>query len=117
MLRTKSKIAVFLLLTLVGCSSFYTNTEFYQPILSSLKQGDYNQAVQKVFEAEIEDEYADKDKLLLHLDKAMLLHYQGNYQQSNNEFDKAERIIEELYTKSISKAAASMLANDNALDY
>ena len=117
MLKIKIKAVIFILFTFVGCSSFYTDTEFYQPILSSLKEGDYNQAVQKVVEAEIEEEYADKDRLLLRLDKGILLHYQGNYQQSNNELAEAERIIEELYTKSISKGAASMLLNDNALDY
>jgi len=117
MLKTKTKVLLFFLLAAFGCSSFYTNTEFYQPILNSLKQGDYNQAVQEVKRAELDDEYASKDRLLLHLDKGILLHYQGNYKESNSEFAEAERIIEELYTKSISKAAASMLANDNALDY
>lgn len=117
MYKTKIKASLIILITFVGCSSLYTNLEFYQPILNSLKQGDYNQAVQKVFEAEIEEEYADKDMLLLHLDKGILLHYQGNYKLSNIEFAEAERIIENLYTKSISKAASSMLLNDNALDY
>ncbi len=94
-----------------------TNTEFYNPILTDLQNGNYGEASQQVLKAELEGDYADKDRVLLYLDKGMIYHYQGEYSKSNEQFDKAEWAIEELYTKSISKGASSMLLNDNALDY
>lgn len=61
--------------------------------------------------------YKEKEKLLYYLDAGMLHHYNGNWQKSNELLSLAEDAIVELYTKSVSKAAASMLLNDNALDY
>jgi hypothetical protein len=61
--------------------------------------------------------YKEKDKVLFYLDIGMLHHYAGNYQESNQYLEKAERVIEDLYTKSVSKGALSLILNDNALDY
>lgn len=62
-------------------------------------------------------EYKEKERLLYFLDAGMLYHYQGNWQKSNELLSRAEDAIVDLYTKSVTKAAASMLLNDNALDY
>ncbi len=102
---------------IAGCSSIMTNTEFYYPILHNLSIGNYGEASEQLIAAELNGEYADKDRVLLHLDKGMVFHYMGEYEKSNREFELAEFAIEELFTKSISKAASSMLLNDNALDY
>lgn len=115
----KSRIIILLItgILLTACSSVVTNTEFYNPILTNLSNGDYGVAAEQIKTAELNGEYAEKDRVLLHLDKGMIFHYQGEYEKSNEEFDKAEWAIEELFTKSISKGAASFLLNDNALDY
>lgn len=110
-------ITLLLLTALIGCASLQTNTEFYNPILFDLKRGNYDLAAQKIQDAELREEYAHKDRVLLHLDKGIILHYQGSYEASNRELELAEIAIEELYTKSISQGAASMLLNDNALSY
>ena len=47
----------------------------------------------------------------------MLHHYNGDFEQSNTLLSKAETAFDELYTKSIGRAAASMLLNDNILEY
>ena len=47
----------------------------------------------------------------------MLNFYNGNYEKSNEYLEKAEFAIEDNYTKSVGKGAASLLLNDNALDY
>ncbi len=101
----------------IGCSSIRTNTQFYEPILDDLKKGNFEQAAVDVADAEVEGEYADKDRVLLHLDKGIINYYNGNYRLAIDELSAAENAIDELYTKSISKAAASILLNDNALDY
>jgi hypothetical protein len=110
-------IAVLLIVLINGCASIRTNVNFYTPILTDLKRGDYNLAAIKIDNAELEGEYADKDRVLLHLDKGIIYHYEGDYQRSNKELELAEQAIDDLYTKSISKAAFSILLNDNALAY
>ncbi len=113
------RIAVFLLnaLLMMSCSSVMTNTEFYDPVIDYLRSGDYGSAVEYIETAEKEGEYADKDRVLLFLDKGVVYHYAGMYEKSNQAFHQAEYLIDSLYTKSISKGAASLLLNDNALDY
>lgn len=108
---------VWSVLIFSGCASLRTNYEFYIPILTEIQNGNFNSAAKKIIEAEINEEYADKDRVLLYLDKGIIFHYQGNYQESNKEFELAESAIEELYTKSISKGVFSFLLNDNALAY
>lgn len=105
------------ILLLFGCASLRTNYEFYLPILTELKNGNFNSAAEHIIAAELNGEYADKDEVLLHLDKGMIFHYQDNNNQSNQEFELAESAIEASYTKSISKGAFSILLNDNALRY
>lgn len=61
--------------------------------------------------------YKSKERLLYYLDAGMLHHYQGNWEKSNELLQMAEDTIEELYTKSLSRAAASMLLSDNSLEY
>jgi len=61
--------------------------------------------------------YEKKDRVLFYLDLGMLYHYAKDYTRSNQTLTSAEDGIDELYTKSISKGAASLLLNDNALDY
>ncbi|MDX1699461.1 MAG: hypothetical protein R3250_02525 [Melioribacteraceae bacterium] len=113
----KSRLIVWILLFLSGCASLRTNTEFYNDILPDLQNGNFNSAAEKIEAAVIDEEYADKDRVLLHLDKGIIYHYQDNFRDSNKELDMAELSIEELYTKSISKGVFSFLLNDNALAY
>ncbi|HPN37908.1 MAG TPA: hypothetical protein PL041_05850 [Melioribacteraceae bacterium] len=61
--------------------------------------------------------YGEKDRVLYWLDLGLLYHYQGDFNNSNLMFENAEFAIDDLYTKSISKGAGSLLLNDNALDY
>ncbi len=100
-----------------SCSSIVTNTEFYKPILADLQNGNYVAASKGIEAAELKGEYADKDRVLLYLDKGIIFHYAQRFSESNTAFEKAEYLIDSLYTKSVSKGAASLLLNDNALAY
>ena len=46
------------------------------------------------------------NKLLYHLEKGLILHYQGQYEASNVEFAEAERVSDQLYTRSVSRHVA-----------
>ncbi|MCD4796077.1 MAG: hypothetical protein K8R49_02765 [Candidatus Cloacimonetes bacterium] len=61
--------------------------------------------------------YKKKEQALYYLDIGMLYHFNKQYAKSNEMLSKAEQAIDELYTKSISKAVVSMLLNDNVMDY
>ena len=55
--------------------------------------------------------------MLYYLDRGIIAHFAGRYRESNESFSKAESIMEELYTKSLSKQAASFLISDNTIPY
>ncbi|MCL7963815.1 MAG: hypothetical protein M8858_00190, partial [marine benthic group bacterium] len=57
------------------------------------------------------------DDLLRELHRAALLHYDGQYEASNRLLQEAEREIEDRHTKSVSRAALSVLTNDRVLAY
>jgi len=63
------------------------------------------------------NKYTQKDRLLYFIDAGMLNHYAGNFDSSNAKLHLAEEAAEELFTKSVSRAAASFLLNDNVLEY
>lgn len=104
-------------LFLSGCSSFMTDTAFYEPITADLAKGKFDEAAKYITDASNEGHYSDKDRVLGYLDRGIIFHYQGEYEKSNRELENAESAIEDLFTKSISKGAASLLLNDNALAY
>ena len=64
-----------------------------------------------------EHKYAEKDRFLYFVDAGMLNHYARHYDTSNVKLQLADAAAEELFTKSISRAAASLVLNDNVLEY
>jgi hypothetical protein len=89
----------------------------YREHLGSLVESrDYGAAARAIDEAR-EAKYGDRDRVLYWLDKAAVLHFARGYQESDALFDQAELRIEELYTKSLSQAAGTVLVNDATQDY
>ena len=97
-------IALVLLLA-AGCGAAYS-----KHMLSSLKrleQSDYQGAL-----AKLEKPDGKTNKLLYRFEKGLIHHYQGEYHASNAEFEKAEGLIDRLYTRSISRELAALVTND-----
>lgn len=109
-------IYLIIIIIIIGCSSTKTNVSQYGEIDQKLYSGNYQAAISQV-EASKEKVYKEKDKVLYYLNLGMLYHYAGEHEKSNNFLTKAEYAIEDLFTKSASKIATSILLNDNALDY
>ena len=88
----------------------------FREIDSYVDTGRYESAV-----AAMEDDdlslYGDAERVLYYLDAGMLYHYAGEYEKSNQLLGQAERVIEDLFARSVSRAAASLLVNDNVLEY
>lgn len=104
-------ISIFFLL---GCGTSKTQ---YQDTERMLRQRNFQAAIQKIKAAKEDGKYKKKDRVLYYLDLGMLYHYNGDYQKSNEMLTKAERAIEDLYTKSISKEVKSWALNDNSKAY
>jgi len=109
-------IASFLFIAFVGCSSMRTSKGQYVGVREKLRQQDYDACVVQIEESK-DKFYKEKEKVLFYLDMGMLYHYCGDYELSNEFLTEAEYAIEDLYTKSVGQAAASLLLNDNALAY
>lgn len=81
-----------------------------------LARADYPAAIQRIETAK-NKAYKAKDRVVYYLDIGMLHHWNGDYEQSNEYLEKAERAIEENFTRSVTRAAASLMLNDNTLAY
>jgi hypothetical protein len=110
-------ILIFLLLVISGCSSVATRNKFYIPIAADISDQNYYSAIEKLEKAKEENKFSVKDRLIYYLDSGFANHYASMYDSSNVKLTYAENLAEELFTKSISRAAASMLLNDNTLEY
>jgi tetratricopeptide (TPR) repeat protein len=81
------------------------------------RSGQYEEAATMLTGEDRDVYYNDRDKVLYYLDVGMLYHYAGEYDESTEHLNEAERLIEEYFTKSISQAAATLLINDTKQDY
>lgn len=107
---------VLVIIILIGCASTRTSLKQYSGLDEKLLERDFLGAASSIKKSK-DEFYSKKDKVLYYLDVGMLYHYSRNYVDSNEALTKAENYIDENYTKSISKAAVSLLLNDNALEY
>lgn len=98
------------LLLLAGCAAGYSS--LMRSPLKRLERRDYEGAL-----ARLEKPEGKTNKLLYRLERGLIFHYQGQYQTSNQEFEKAETLIDELYTRSVSRQLASLVTNDAVIPY
>lgn len=108
---------VLCLLLTAGCGSVATRKGFYEPITKNLRDNDFNAAAQKIEKAKQDNKYGKKDRLLYFLDVGLAYHYASLFDESNQRLTQAEDAADELFTKSVSRAAVSLLLNDNVLEY
>ncbi len=99
-----------------GCASSAAYKKQFVGVDEPLRAHDYN-AIIKTVEENRDKCYKKKNRVLYYLDAGLLNHFAGNWSDSNQMLENAGRAIEESYTKSISRAASSMLLNDNTLVY
>ena len=103
-------LSVVLLLWLSGCGAAYSG--YMSHSLNQLKKGNYEGALSALQKPD-----GKTNKLLYHLEKGLILHYQGQYEASNLEFAEAERLSDQLYTRSVSRHVAAMVSNDAVIAY
>ena len=57
------------------------------------------------------------NQLLYLMEKGLVERYRGDYRQSNDAFDRAERLSDRLFTRSLSREVASLVTHDAVRDY
>jgi hypothetical protein len=112
LLHTASLYLGILVVMLVigGCAAAYSG--MMRGSLSRLRNADYDGAL-----AKLEKPSGSTNMLLYRLERGLILHYQGDYKASNLEFEAAERTIDQLYTRSLSRGVASLFTNDAIVPY
>jgi len=105
-------LAAFCLLSAAGCASYTDET---REIRSLYKNNQYSTALAQLEKSSIKDE--SRNRLLYHLEKAMILDRMGEAVKARKLLIQADKIADQLYTTSISKTAASFLVNDAMTDY
>ena len=78
-------------------------------------RGEYSQALGYV--EEHQDDYQSRNRLLFYLDEGMLAFSLGDFEKAIQAFTAADKLMEELYTISVSREATTFLINDNTAPY
>ncbi len=116
MKQIKIIIILLVLFSLTSCSNLRTRDMYKDSLLTNIQNGNFQGSLQ-IIQDNKDTCFPEKDRVLYHLYMGMILHYGQDYNKSNFHLTKAEDAISELFTKSVSRAASSMLLNDNTLAY
>lgn len=103
-------LAGVLLLLQTGCASYSRNFEQEIQTLASRDPAAALTALEK-------QHHPERNQLLYHLNKAMLLHMLGDYAASNSEFEQAKQVIQQYQATSISEESAAFFINDGTRTY
>jgi len=102
--------ALLLAATIAGCGAAYTRS--MKGPLKRLERRDYAGALSK-----LEKPRGNTNKLLYRLERGLIHHYQGDFRESNRQLFKAERLAQELETRSASREVVALLTNDAVRPY
>jgi hypothetical protein len=102
-------VIAFLSIFLSSCSTYIARSA---RIKQSLEDRDFNAALDNI-------EGIDKSRsaLLYYYEKGLTLHLQDEFEASNDAFEEAEILLEELYTKSVTRELAALTVTDNMSKY
>ena len=56
-------------------------------------------------------------RLLYHYERGLVLHYQNRFAESNAALDQAELVLEDLYTRDLTREVAAFVTSDNLVQY
>lgn len=110
-----TNLTFYLLLSALsaGCSANYNRQMAL--VKKEVETSNYNRAIAVLSKSKIKDNR--NNSLLYHLETGLLYHLLADYETSNRFLESAEWISDELYTKSLSRQASSLLTSDKILPY
>lgn len=100
----------------MGCASLQISQTQIK-LRQSLDRENYEQTLKIIEKAAERGVYRKKDEVLFNLEKGMIAYFADKHELSQDVFSQADSRMEELVTRSASRAAASIIGNDNQLDY
>lgn len=114
--RTRGYTAIASAILLLGCAAYMLDSAQVD-LRNSFAAGNFQETAELVSNYQNTGVYEGKDQVLVNLELGSANHFAGNYRESNQYFEYAEFEIEDLYSKSITRALKSFLVNDNILAY
>jgi len=100
-----SVVAVLVAVGVAGCAAGYAR--YMGKTLGRMQNRDWAGALRK-----LEKPKGSTNLLLYRLEKGLILHYAGDWVASNAQFERAERLIDKHYTRSVSREIVALLTND-----
>lgn len=97
---------------LSSCSSYTDDTKV---IRSEFRFGSYQNALNVLDKSDLKE--SQKNRLLYLLERSSILDRLGRLKKSRKMLLDADKLVDELYTTSISKEAATYILNESAQDY
>ena len=104
-----AKILPFLVLL---CLSFGCSPYSMEEVRIAFEQGDFDAAL-----IELDADGQGQAKLPYLFERGLIAHYGDKFDESNRTFELAEITSDDLYTKSISREAVSLVTSDNLRSY
>ena len=96
-------------LVVAGCSTYSAQSPL---IRQAMEAQDYEKAIK------LTDKISRSSSELLYCyELGTIQHEKGDYAQSNVTFQRAEQVVDELYTKSVSREVGAALVNENITQY
>ncbi len=106
---TPRRVVIAALLGVTGCAGYAS----YSPLIDeALVHEDYSAALEVV-----EKISRSNSELLYCYEKAMVLRAQGEYAASNETLERAEVLLEDLYTRSVTREVASLAVSETFAQY
>ncbi len=102
--------AIVSVLALPGCATYSASMAHVENAAANRDLDAANKALDKL-------KLGGSDETLLHLNKGTLLRWQGQYADSNTQFEAAKNLMEQLDAISIKEQAASVTINDTFKAY
>jgi hypothetical protein len=111
-------LKAFILLLPLFLFSCASTPKIYREIDADIGTASYEAALQTMERRNVRNSvYSKKNSILLYLDRGMVRHYAEYWDESAQDLQDAERLIEAAFTRSISQEIGSYVGNDNAKDY
>jgi hypothetical protein len=113
------KSSILFLLSAIFLFSCAASPAMFKEMDIAVEQADFSAAIDAIVRGQEGKTtiYPEGNAISLYLDKGLLEHYAGNYANSSNDLQFAERLIEAAFTKSITEGFFSYILNDNIKDY
>lgn len=114
--KTIRHIAAVVCMAVIATACGGPSTAYRKEINQKIARGDLGGALAQV-EASKNKQYSKKNAVLYYLDKGALLYDLRQYNESDIALAEADRLMEELFTRSISRGIGTVLLNDNTTEY